>query len=327
MPLQRLPARGLLLLLLGLVPLPTAPLRRGLRSWEGNAAVVRQGEFASAGLFAASDSFPQGTLLQVENPQNGKTVRVTVVEGSTSGAARSCCSPSRRPPARAVVLRSDPGEGTGVLASIGSGEGLGVHREPGSGRESCRGRAGPAEPVRWGAFDQAARLRPTGSNASCGRSAPERSLRRRTPQEAAVPAPARQRSARAARGGGSPSSREAVPRRPRRSKRAPPLAEAAVRGGSRRRRGSPAGPGGRRSCRAEAAIAEEALPPEPVVTSPIVEAPEAPPPEPDRLSRRATRGGGSARRGRRPARRSPGAPLLLPAARRLFHPRPGGKAV
>jgi rare lipoprotein A (peptidoglycan hydrolase) len=48
--------------------------------WEGNAGVVRKGEFGTPGFFAASDSFPKSTLLQVENPQNGKTVQVTVVE-------------------------------------------------------------------------------------------------------------------------------------------------------------------------------------------------------------------------------------------------------
>ena len=80
MPLQRLPARGLLLLFLTFVLLPPAPATAQDSSWEGNAAVVRKGQFASAGLFAASDSFPQGTLLQVENPQTGKAVQVTVVE-------------------------------------------------------------------------------------------------------------------------------------------------------------------------------------------------------------------------------------------------------
>ena len=50
------------------------------QSWEGNAAVIRKGEFDSEGLFAASDSFPKNTLLQIENPQNAKTVQVTVVE-------------------------------------------------------------------------------------------------------------------------------------------------------------------------------------------------------------------------------------------------------
>jgi len=78
MPLPRLPARGLLLLLLALVFLPALAAQES--SWDGNAAVVRKGEFDSPGLFAASDSFPQGTLLRVENPQNGKAVQVTVVD-------------------------------------------------------------------------------------------------------------------------------------------------------------------------------------------------------------------------------------------------------
>jgi rare lipoprotein A (peptidoglycan hydrolase) len=78
MPLPRLPARGLLLLLLALVFLPALAAQES--SWDGNAAVVRKGEFDSPGLFAASDSFPQGTLLRVENPQNSKAVQVTVVD-------------------------------------------------------------------------------------------------------------------------------------------------------------------------------------------------------------------------------------------------------
>jgi len=78
MPLPRLPARGLLLLLLALAFLPALAAQES--SWDGNAAVVRKGEFDSPGLFAASDSFPQGTLLRVENPQNGKAVQVTVVD-------------------------------------------------------------------------------------------------------------------------------------------------------------------------------------------------------------------------------------------------------
>jgi len=54
------------------------PLLQAEETWEGNAAVIRKGEFDSPGLFAASNSFPAGSLIRVENPQNGKQVEVTV---------------------------------------------------------------------------------------------------------------------------------------------------------------------------------------------------------------------------------------------------------
>jgi hypothetical protein len=72
-------ARWLALAFALLLALPLA-LGAADQVWEGNAAVVRKGEFGTPGFFAASDSFPGNTLIQVENPQNGKTVEVTVVE-------------------------------------------------------------------------------------------------------------------------------------------------------------------------------------------------------------------------------------------------------
>ncbi len=48
--------------------------------WEGNAAIIRKGEFDSEGLFAASNSFPKNSEILVENIQNGKQVKVTVLQ-------------------------------------------------------------------------------------------------------------------------------------------------------------------------------------------------------------------------------------------------------
>ncbi len=48
--------------------------------WEGNATVVSEGVFEEKGLFAASNAFPENTIIQVENPRTGKTVKVTVVK-------------------------------------------------------------------------------------------------------------------------------------------------------------------------------------------------------------------------------------------------------
>ncbi len=48
--------------------------------WEGNATVVSEGVFEEKGLFAASNAFPENTIIQVENPRTGKMVKVTVVK-------------------------------------------------------------------------------------------------------------------------------------------------------------------------------------------------------------------------------------------------------
>ena len=48
--------------------------------WEGNATQIRRGEFESEGYYAASNSFPNGTVVEVENIRNGKSVAVTVLK-------------------------------------------------------------------------------------------------------------------------------------------------------------------------------------------------------------------------------------------------------
>ena len=57
----------------------------GQETWEGNAARIRRGEFAEEGMFAASNSFPQNTVIEVVNPRTGKTVEVTVMKRIESG--------------------------------------------------------------------------------------------------------------------------------------------------------------------------------------------------------------------------------------------------
>lgn len=50
------------------------------QNWQGNAAIARRGEFSAPGLFAASNAFPENTLILVRNPQSGQSVQVTVAQ-------------------------------------------------------------------------------------------------------------------------------------------------------------------------------------------------------------------------------------------------------
>jgi rare lipoprotein A (peptidoglycan hydrolase) len=52
----------------------------GQQNWQGNAAVARSGEFATPGMVAASNAFPEDTTILVQNAQTGQNVRVTVVQ-------------------------------------------------------------------------------------------------------------------------------------------------------------------------------------------------------------------------------------------------------
>jgi len=49
-------------------------------AWEGNAAVVRRGTFPEAGLFAASNSFPRDSRVEVRSLVTGTTVQVTILQ-------------------------------------------------------------------------------------------------------------------------------------------------------------------------------------------------------------------------------------------------------
>ncbi|MCD6396199.1 MAG: hypothetical protein J7L71_01545 [Spirochaetaceae bacterium] len=48
--------------------------------WDGSVSTARYGYLPQSGLYAASNAFPQNTLVTVTNPDTGKTVDVTVLE-------------------------------------------------------------------------------------------------------------------------------------------------------------------------------------------------------------------------------------------------------
>lgn len=48
--------------------------------WEGSASRIRRGELDKEGLYAASNSFPVNTVINVTNIKNGKSVDVTVIQ-------------------------------------------------------------------------------------------------------------------------------------------------------------------------------------------------------------------------------------------------------
>lgn len=66
---------GILLLLGGI-----AAAQSGGPVWEGTASMSRYGEFPATGLYAASNSFPRNTIVQVENLQNGRQTTVIVAD-------------------------------------------------------------------------------------------------------------------------------------------------------------------------------------------------------------------------------------------------------
>ncbi|MBN2531583.1 MAG: SPOR domain-containing protein [Spirochaetales bacterium] len=52
----------------------------GEQTWQGNAAMIRRGEFETEGFFAASNSFPLNTKILVKNLHNTRTTEVIVVK-------------------------------------------------------------------------------------------------------------------------------------------------------------------------------------------------------------------------------------------------------
>ena len=48
--------------------------------WEGTAAQIRPGDFTTPGFFAASNSFPKNSTIEIENLETGKQVKVTVLK-------------------------------------------------------------------------------------------------------------------------------------------------------------------------------------------------------------------------------------------------------
>jgi hypothetical protein len=53
-------------------------LLTGANSWEGTARVAAEGELPETGNYAATNSFPRNTVVDISNLENGKTVRVVV---------------------------------------------------------------------------------------------------------------------------------------------------------------------------------------------------------------------------------------------------------
>lgn len=57
-----------------------APALSAQQSWEGSALVGRYGEFPPGGLYAASNAFPLNTVIEVTNPDTGRTQRLIVAQ-------------------------------------------------------------------------------------------------------------------------------------------------------------------------------------------------------------------------------------------------------
>ena len=53
----------------------------GAMIWEGAAAVAPSGELPENGLYAATNSFPRNSVVDITNMENGRIVRVTVISG------------------------------------------------------------------------------------------------------------------------------------------------------------------------------------------------------------------------------------------------------
>lgn len=57
-----------------------AAAQSGNPVWEGTASMSRYGEFPATGLYAASNSFPRNTIVEIENLQNGKKTTVIIAD-------------------------------------------------------------------------------------------------------------------------------------------------------------------------------------------------------------------------------------------------------
>ncbi len=75
--LKKLTAVTLALIMLILIPVFNISSES---VWEGSAALGRYGEFPNSGLYGASNSFPKNSFVEVENIENGKRVRVIIVD-------------------------------------------------------------------------------------------------------------------------------------------------------------------------------------------------------------------------------------------------------
>ncbi|MDR2186130.1 MAG: SPOR domain-containing protein [Treponema sp.] len=78
-------------------------LLQGASVWEGAAAVAPNGELPEGGYYAATNSFPRNTVVDITNLETGKTVRVIVAVGLDSPGLLAVVS---RDAAEAVGLQS-----------------------------------------------------------------------------------------------------------------------------------------------------------------------------------------------------------------------------
>ncbi len=68
----------LIFLILKLMLLPFSIFSE--EAWEGSATRIRRGELENDGMYAASNSFPVNTVINVTNIKNGKSIDVTVIQ-------------------------------------------------------------------------------------------------------------------------------------------------------------------------------------------------------------------------------------------------------
>ena len=76
----------------------------GASAWEGSAMMSAYGEFPDSGYYAACNSFPRNTAVEVVNLENGKTVTVIITKGLENPGIFLLLSPEA-----AKVLSMEPG--------------------------------------------------------------------------------------------------------------------------------------------------------------------------------------------------------------------------
>jgi hypothetical protein len=93
--------------------------------YEGIAVRGRSGEFPSEGYYAASNSFPRNSLVEVRNPSTGATIEVIIVSGiSEPGLFMILSDEASSAPGRYPEQRHQPGgePGQRTRAHVGGGE-------------------------------------------------------------------------------------------------------------------------------------------------------------------------------------------------------------
>ena len=84
----------------------------GASAWEGSAMMSAYGEFPDSGYYAACNSFPRNTAVEVVNLENGKTVTVIVTKGLDNPGIFLLLSPEA-----AKVISMEPGTVSRVRVS------------------------------------------------------------------------------------------------------------------------------------------------------------------------------------------------------------------